>query len=164
MKIRTLQAHEWDSYRALRLRSLADAPDAFGSTLAAEHGRSAEDWAGRLALAQVSGIDHPLVADEAGTLVGLLWAKVDGSDAAVVNIFQVWVAPEHRGRGVARAMLGEAVCWARARQARAVHLGVICGDTADSRLYLRAGFEPNGLPEPRHGSPLFEQPMRLLLV
>ena len=164
MNIRRLQAHEWETYRAIRLRSLADAPDAFGSTLAAEQVRTPQDWAGRLALAAVSGIDYPLVTEEGGEVVGLLWAKVDSADAAVVNIYQVWVAPESRTKGVAQAMLRSAIDWSRSRKARAVQLGVTCGDTAAGRLYLREGFEPSGPPEARQGSPLFEQPMRLLLA
>jgi hypothetical protein len=33
-KIRRFAAHEWQSYKNLRLRALADSPDAFGRTLA----------------------------------------------------------------------------------------------------------------------------------
>jgi plasmid stabilization system protein ParE len=68
--IRHFLAEEWSAYRALRLRALEDAPDAFGSTLAAESTRPAEEWAARLARAATSGIDHPLVAHVAGQPAG----------------------------------------------------------------------------------------------
>ena len=160
--IRTLGAHEWRSYRDVRLRSLADAPEAFCQTLAEAQALHPEVWASRLTAAAVSGRDLPLVA-EAGAPVGLLYAKVDGDDESVVNLFQVWVAPEARGRGVAAMLLREALRWARARKARAVHLSVTCGDTPAARLYLREGFVNVGAPTPRTGTALMEQAMRLTL-
>ncbi|HEX9173979.1 MAG TPA: GNAT family N-acetyltransferase [Telluria sp.] len=162
--IRTLRPDEWTSYRDIRLRALADAADAFGSTLAEEQERAPDAWAARLAVAATSGEDYPLIAELAGTVVGLLWAKVDAADPSAVNIFQVWVAPESRGRGVADALLREAISWARSRQSRVVQLGVTCGDTAAGRLYLRAGFRNVGAPVPRRpGSPLLEQSMHLVI-
>jgi GNAT superfamily N-acetyltransferase len=162
--IRTLAPHEWAVYRALRLRALADAPDAFGSTLAEEEVRSPEAWEARLAAAAVSGKDHPLLAECNAAPAGLAWAKVDSEDASVVNIFQMWVAPEARGQGVAAALLRKAVDWAKSRRAGAVHLGVTCGNSSAVRLYQRAGFENVGPPQPRRpDSPLLEQAMRLAL-
>jgi GNAT superfamily N-acetyltransferase len=109
-----------------------------------------------------SGGHYPLVAEVDGVAAGLTWAKADVADSAVVHLFQVWVAPENRGRGVAAALLHDAIQWAKARDARFVELGVTCGDTPAVRLYTRAGFKPVGPPEPlRPGSALLSQPMRL---
>lgn len=69
--IRNFTPDAWPAYRALRLRALEDAPDAFGSTLAAESTRPSEEWAARIARAATSGIDHPLVAHVAGQPAGL---------------------------------------------------------------------------------------------
>jgi ribosomal protein S18 acetylase RimI-like enzyme len=162
--VRALEAQEWPKYRDLRLRSLADSPDAFCSTLAEEQMRASDVWAARLSAAAVSGRDYPLIVELAGAEAGLLWAKVDGTDASIVNIFQVWVAPESRGRGAAAALVREAVRWARASNARVVQLSVTCGDTSARRLYVREGFEDVGSPVPRGaGSPLLEQNMRLVI-
>jgi ribosomal protein S18 acetylase RimI-like enzyme len=163
LTLRTLAAHEWATYRALRLRALADAPDAFGSTLAAEQLQTPDAWVARLSAAAVSDQDYPLVAELAGTAVGLVWAKVDATQSSVINVFQLWVAPESRGRGVAMALLQEAIKWARYKHARLVQLSVTCGDTAAMRLYLRAGFQAVSLPTPRLGSLLFEQTMQLAI-
>lgn len=160
--IRTLEPRDWQAYRDVRLRSLAESPEAFCSTFASEQQRTPDEWAARLAAAAVSGKDYPLVAEAEGAAVGLLYAKVDAGDGAVVNIFQVWVAPEGRGRGIAAALLRAAVSWARARQARVVRLEVI-GDTAARRLYLREGFRDYGTPTPRPDSGLLERPMQLEL-
>ncbi|THC40087.1 GNAT family N-acetyltransferase [Massilia sp. Mn16-1_5] len=162
--VRRLAAHEWPLYRALRLRALADAPDAFGSTLAEEETRSDADWAWRLNLGAASNRDLPLVAQLAGEPVGLAWAKVDAADPARVNLFQVWIAPQARGHGLAGALLDAALAWARGTGARAMQLGVVCGNDAARRLYERAGFRDIGEPEPqRPGSSRMEQIMRLEL-
>jgi ribosomal protein S18 acetylase RimI-like enzyme len=162
--IRNFLPHEWELYRGLRLRSLADAPDAYGSTLAAEQERPGAVWAERLALACRSGRDDPLVAELDGVAAGLVWAKFDTAEPAVVNIFQMWVAPELRGHGIAKALLREAIAWARANGARAVQLGVETGNAAAVQLYARAGFAATGIPAPlRDGSHLLEQVMLLQL-
>jgi len=162
--IRRFTADEWPAYRTIRLRALADAPDAFGSTLAAEEALAPETWAARLARGATSDIDRALAAEINGLLVGLAWAKEDGDDPAIVNLFQMWVAPEARGQGVAGALLGEALRWARERGAQAMQLGVTCTNTSAVRLYERAGFVEAGVREPlRPGSALMEQRMRLTL-
>jgi GNAT superfamily N-acetyltransferase len=164
LAIRPFEAHEWPKYREARLRSLADSPDAFSSTLAEAQDRSLDDWAARLAAATVSGQDYPLIAELDGDVIGLAWAKVDATTSSVVNLFQMWVAPESRGRGVAAALLREAIKWARSRNAHVVQLGVTCGNASAVRLYAREGFRDFGSPEPRGpGSPLLEQTMRLAI-
>lgn len=163
--IRRLAPGDWRTYRALRLRSLADSPDAFGSTLATEEAQPDEHWTTRLSAAATSGRDCPLIAECAGAAQGLLWAKADGNTETLVNLFQMWVAPESRGRGIAGLLLHEALAWARSANAKAMQLGVTCGDTPAARLYARAGFVPFGAPEPlRAGSTLRSQAMRLMLT
>ena len=160
--VRRLWPQEWQAYRAIRLRALADAPEAFGATLAEAQAWSPEHWEARVANAAVSGIDCPLVAEAGGLFVGLLWAKVDAHDAGRVNLFQMWVAPESRGRGVAAALLHEALGWARERGTRVVHLGVNSANAGALRLYERAGFHPIGEPYlMREGATHMEQEMRL---
>ena len=168
IRIRRFTAREWPAYRALRLRSLANAPDAFGSSLQAEEAWAQELWMARLTAAGVSGRDCPLVAESAGpdaAMLGLLWAKCDAEDAGIVNLFQMWVAPEARGRGVAAALVDEAVTWARSIRAHTIRLGVVCSNQAAIRLYLRKGFRDVGTPAPiRPGSALLEQTMCLYLM
>jgi len=160
--IRPFTADEWPAYRAIRLRALADAPDAFGSTLEAEQALAPDTWSTRMARSTLSGIDRALAAEMDGQLVGLAWAKVDGDDPLLGNLFQMWVAPEARGQGVAGALLEEAVRWSRARGAKALRLGVNCANATALRLYERAGFVDGGVREPmRPGSDQVEQRMVL---
>jgi ribosomal protein S18 acetylase RimI-like enzyme len=162
LNIRTLEAADWRLYRLLRLRALEESPDAFATTHAEQAERPDDSWAARLAAAAVSADDYPLVAEQEGEPLGLAWAKADADDPGVVEIFQVWVAPAARGRGIAAGLLREAIGWARKRGARAVRLDVTQGDTAAVRLYLREGFRNAGEPVPfRAGSPLLSQAMYL---
>jgi GNAT superfamily N-acetyltransferase len=162
--VRKLEPAEWPTYRDLRLRSLADSPDAFGSTLAAEQARTAQDWAERLARGATSGLDLPLIAEVDRQAAGLAWAKVEASDPSIINLYQMWVAPEFRGHGAGRLLLRAAIEWARSRNAAEVRLGVTWGDTPAVRLYTREGFAPFGPPgNLRPGSPLPGRTMRLQL-
>lgn len=163
-RIHRMQASEWPAYRALRLRALADAPDAFGRTFEEESAYSPEFWEQRLAAGVGSADTHPIVAELDGVWVGLSWGRIDPDDRAVASLYQMWVAPEARGRGVGRLLLDAVTEWARAAGARELRLAVTCGDTPATRLYARAGFLPAGEPEPiRPGSELLGQPMRLQL-
>lgn len=158
--IRPFAAHEWPAYRDLRLRALADAPDAFGATLAAEAARPGGEWAERLGAAARARTALPLLAEVGGEPVGLAWGRVEPADPDAVGLYQMWVAPEARGRGVGEQLLNAVVEWAEGTGARRVALGVTCGDTAARRLYARAGFVPVGAPEPlRAGSALLCQRM-----
>lgn len=178
--IRRLQAHEWPAYRRLRLRALADAPHAFGSTLALEESWQPALWMARLVAASTSGRDCPLVADASASpapasastlpaaphadavLTALLWAKCDPDDPDIVNLFQMWVAPEARGLGLGASLVHAAVDWARSIDARGVRLGVVTDNDAAVRLYARAGFVPAGAPAPiRPGATSLEQTMLL---
>jgi ribosomal protein S18 acetylase RimI-like enzyme len=163
-RVRPLAAHEWRTYRDLRLRALADSPDAFSSTLAEERDRPDEHWSTRLASASDSELDLPLVAEVGSEPVGLTWARIEASDPATAHIYQMWVAPGSRRLGAGRMLLDAAIRWARSRSVRFLHLGVACANAPATRLYAGAGFEPFGAPEPvRRGSAALMQPMRLEL-
>jgi len=151
--VRQFQPSEWKTYKELRLRALADSPDAFGSTLAIELERSDVRWAESLVLASKSGSDLPLVAYVGNEPAGLAWAKVDGTDSFTAHLFQMWVAPERRGHGLGGLLLITAIQWAKDRGAQSMVLKVTCGNTAAVRLYESAGFRQVGVPQPlRPGS------------
>jgi ribosomal protein S18 acetylase RimI-like enzyme len=160
-----LSAHEWREYRELRLRALAESPDAFGSVHADEAQRASSDWSARVASGATSALDLPLVAESRGELVGLLWARSEPSEPGDVHLYQMWVAPAARGAGIGRTLLETAIAWAAGRSARRVLLSVTCGDTPAARLYARSGFAPSGDPRPlRAGSELRVQPLVLRLT
>ncbi len=163
--IRTFAPHEWAIYKALRLCALADSPDAFGSTLAAEQGRSDAEWSNRLATGVNSSWNLPLVAEVEGNPIGLAWGRIEESDPDVANFYQLWVAPDHRRLGAGQMLLDAVIAWAMAKHVCYLDLGVTCADSPARRLYTRAGFAPVGEPQAfRLGSELLGQRMRLKLT
>jgi ribosomal protein S18 acetylase RimI-like enzyme len=157
-----MSTQDWPAYRDLRLRALADAPDAFGSLLEYEQTRSDTDWRERVATAAESPRQYPVFAVSGEELIGLIWGRLDHDQPTAAHIFQLWVAPAHRRTGAGELLLNSVVEWARAANARTLDLRVTTGDTPATRLYERAGFRPTGHVEPlRPGSPLKSQRMRL---
>jgi ribosomal protein S18 acetylase RimI-like enzyme len=157
--------HEWRTYRDLRLRALADAPDAFGSTLADEGTRPDREWATRLQ----AGIDRqrnlPLLAEAGTEPVGLAWGRIHDSSTDVANLYQMWVAPTHRRMGIGELLLNAVIVWARTLKARRVVLSVTSGNSPAYRMYIRAGFKSVGEPVAlRPGSSVSAQPMQLVLT
>jgi ribosomal protein S18 acetylase RimI-like enzyme len=159
--IRQFAAAEWQVYRRLRLASLADAPDAFGSTLAAEHDRPDAHWKQRLHDGIDSANDQPLLALAGNEPAGLVWGRIEPASPSVAHVYQMWVAPAHRRQGIGADLLVALIAWAGSRNAVEVVLSVACGDSQARRLYQRIGFEPAGEPMPlRRGSTLQAQSMR----
>lgn len=158
VQVRRFRESEWQAYKSLRLASLEESPDAFGSTLSHAVAIPDLEWQKRLQDID-EGKDLPLVALVDDAPVGLAWGRVDDSDPRRVHLYQMWVDPEVRYLGVGRQLLDEFISWAKPRYDRAV-LGVTCGNAAAERLYRSAGFVPIGDTEPlREGSRLRTQTM-----
>ena len=155
---------EWPLYRDLRLRALAEAPAAFGSTFAAERERTDDEWRERLARGATSPDELPLLAEWQGEPSGLAWVRADESSGDNAHLYQMWVAPDRRRHGVARALVAAAVAWARSRGATHLELNVACDNDAAVRLYERAGFLAYGEVKPvRTASSILAQSMRRAL-
>ena len=162
--IRRLSRHEWRAYRELRLSALADSPDAFATTLAQARTREDADWSRQAAAGAESPSEAALVAELDSRLVGLVWVRLDDSDPDRAHVYQMWVAPEFRGRGAGRELLATAIRFADRAGARRVALSVTRGHVEALGLYRSAGFAPVGDPEPlRPGSDELVQPMQLAL-
>ena len=165
MRIRRLAADEWARLREVRLRALADAPTAFGSTLAQERARPEEFWRER-ALRGSLGIESVnFVADDGGErLRGLTTGVHESPTHEHVHLYAMWVDPLARRSGVGRALV-DAVCeWARERGAKRVRLGVTVTNEAAIRLYESCGFVATGRTEPLPHTPsLLEHEMERVL-
>lgn len=160
-KIRIFGVEDWQTYKRLRLRALADSPDAFGSTLAREENRPDTEWQSRLRGDDASW-NLPLFVEAGGEPVGLAWGRIVLEAPEIAHLYQMWVAPTHRGLGLGRRLLNTVIDWAKEKNTRYLDLGVTLRDSPAMQLYLRSGFKPVGEPEAlRPGSKLLGQAMRL---
>lgn len=121
--IRTFASHEWRTYRDLRLRALADSPDAFGRTLAQEEGRPDTEWSSRLASGVESRLDLPLLAVVDSEPIGLAWGRIESSNLDVANLYQMWVAPNYRGLGAGQMLLKAVIDLGKGRERVLSRLG-----------------------------------------
>jgi len=161
--IRKLRLADWQGYRTTRLRSLAESPNAFGSTYDREVALTDAQWQARLDPEQDT-VGMPLGAFAGLQLVGLAWGRID-DDGNTAQVYQMWVDPAMRGRGVGRSLLLGLIRWCASEQVAQIQLGVTEGETPARMLYESLGFRPFGSLEPlREGSSLFIQNMQLTPV
>ncbi len=159
-RIRTLCPEDWATYKLTRLASLADSPDSFGSTYEREALFPDSEWQSRLEPTERAKNALPLVAECDGIPVGLSWGLIHEPDSNVAHVYQMWVSPEARGKGIAKSFLGRITAWAEARGCESVALSVTTVNDAAVNLYCSAGFVPSGEAEElRKGSALRSQPM-----
>jgi ribosomal protein S18 acetylase RimI-like enzyme len=162
MEARQAQAADWETLRQLRLRALADAPDAFASTLEAEVAFPDEVWRQR---AEGGPELATFITREGGVDVGLVRVFAEPDVPGRMHLVSMWVDPRYRRRGVARALVAQAVRWAAERRAREVSLWVADHNTAARRLYKQLGFQPTAEHQPLpSNSARSESRLRLPLV
>jgi GNAT superfamily N-acetyltransferase len=129
-----LGSEDWEAYRAIRLAALAEAPSAFGSSLASERRLTEHEWRTRLSnRAQ-------FVVQCAERTVGTAGGVVD--DGA--ELVSMWVHPDTRGEGVGDLLVKAVLEWARAEGYADIHLWVSVGNAHAERLYARNGFVRTG--------------------
>jgi ribosomal protein S18 acetylase RimI-like enzyme len=145
MEVRQAGAADWEALRELRLRALADAPDAFASTLEEEAAFPEQVWRQR-AEGGAGSANFIACEDDAGIGMAAIFAVADTPGR--MHLVGMWVHPQHRRRRVAQALVEEAVRWAAERRAIEVVLWVADHNIAARKLYERVGFQPTGERQP----------------
>jgi ribosomal protein S18 acetylase RimI-like enzyme len=144
--VRRLAPDDWTDFRDIRLRALADSPDAFGSTLAREEAFDEDDWRQRLAV-PVYVVDDPAPVSVGGIF----------DNAGTPHVWGMWTDPAHRGRGHARRILDALIPAGTSAQ---LDVNVTNGDARV--VYERYGFVGTGELEPlRPGSDMLIELMVL---
>jgi GNAT superfamily N-acetyltransferase len=138
-EVRRLGPDDWKLLRDIRLTALAEAPHAFGSTLAREQAFSEAKWRSRLAETTY------FAAWQHGEPAGIAAGLDDGSDPGRPHLVSMWVSPQARGRGVADAVVAAVIGWARDRGAAALLLWVTDANSRARAFYQRMGFRSTGL-------------------
>ena len=161
VQVRRAHPDEWAAVRDVRLAALADAPDAFASTLGRELGYPEARWRSLIG-------DWPwFLAWSGGTPAGLVAAvpaEASREPAAAGqrawHLVSMWVSPQARGQGVADLLVRAVLDQAEAAGALWLTLWVAAGNARARGFYLRMGFTPTGRRQvyPRDGAtPLDEE-------
>jgi ribosomal protein S18 acetylase RimI-like enzyme len=151
--VRAARTEEWRSVRDLRLRALADSPDAFGSTLDRERTHGEPEWVGWISGWQ-GAVNRLFVAVDGDAWVGMaVGSRGEGEER--VHVYGMWVDPRRRRAGLGRRLLDEVFAWARATGAAEIELGVTGSNRDAVTFYERMGFTDTGERHPlREGSSL----------
>ncbi len=145
--IRRIAPGDGELLADLRLRALADAPYAFGTTHAEASRQSADDWA-ELARRRAEGNrEATFFAHLGDDPVGMAGGFVDDKSHSV-DLISMWVAPEARRHGAARALIQAVVDWAREAGHDELELWVTEGNDGARALYQTTGFVATADVEP----------------
>jgi ribosomal protein S18 acetylase RimI-like enzyme len=159
MRLEHLSVGEGERLRAIRLRSLQDAPDTFGTTFEDAAAWSLESWNRQLEQFAT------FVATADGSDVGLVRGALHDRFHDAGYLISMWVSPDARRQGVGSALVDAVVRWARNRGLSRLYLDVTELNTAAISLYTRTGFVRTGdvgaLPPPREDVQQIQMVMRL---
>lgn len=141
LELRILEPDDWPLWRELRLEALAEAPQAFGATLAEWQGPGDQEERWRARLSIPGGRDFVVLLD--GLAVGMV-SGVPGEDSDSVELISMWVRPAARGRGVGDHLIRAVEGWASEQGAKTLRLSVMADNEQATALYERNGFVDTG--------------------
>ncbi len=158
-KIERLKAGDGERLRSIRLRALADAPEAFETTFEEAAAKTLESWEGQLQELAT------FVATADGCDVGMARGAHHDQRRDTGYLISMWVAPEARRRRIAADLIDAVVGWARSEGFSRLILDVAEGNAPAVALYIHKGFVPNGtfstMPPPREHIREIQLEMRL---
>jgi GNAT superfamily N-acetyltransferase len=138
LKVRRIRPSDGPLLRRLRLRSLQDAPEAYGQTLQEAVALPDAHWQGASREASQGDQLTWLLAHQAGAPVGIVCGRRRAPETLL--IFSLWVDPETRHAGVGRALIAAVEAWARAWGATESVLWVLVRNARAVDFYARLGF------------------------
>ncbi|MHA7682611.1 GNAT family N-acetyltransferase [Cupriavidus sp. PET2-C1] len=148
VEIRLLTAADAAIFKAIRLLAIENAPTAIWPTRVEEEARSVSEVAGRIQSTPTQAVFGAFACD---TLVGIAGVRRESLSQVShkATIWGVFVAPNQRGKGVARDLLNTAMAHASKNWDSAqCNLCVNTENTAAKQLYESLGFAAFGI-EPR---------------
>ena len=146
MEIHPLTAADAEAFRTIRREALVDSPAAFAESVSDHDATRPNVWAARVA----AWSDENFIIgafNEHGALTGTvgLVRNTGQKTRHKAIIWGVYLKPEARGTGVAKAMMLEAIRRAKSLDGlEQIKLGVRPGQHAARALYLSLGFEQWG--------------------
>lgn len=137
----------WEELRAVRLRVLADSPEAFRTSPESQRRMPEEAWRELLARRRW------IVARAETGVIGVAAVECGFPTSRDAHLTSIWVDPAHRRRGVLRALLDAAASLASGAGVTGdLVLAVMEDNAVARRAYERLGFVPVDPPRSRGGS------------
>ena len=99
----------------------------------------------------ISSLDtHIIVAEILGAIVGTGYAQIRQSKNSLehnnhASLGFMFVAPEHRGKGINQEIIDRLVAWSKKEDVRDFYLDVYSQNEAAIKAYQKAGFVPSML-------------------
>jgi ribosomal protein S18 acetylase RimI-like enzyme len=143
--VRRVEPADWPVIRAIRLRALQADPSSFHANYESEAAYPEEEWRAWSAEHAAGDQVATFIARQGKQPVGMVAGYRDEADRSLFHVFAMWVAPEVRRAGIGRLLLRELEAWIRSCGGIAVQLSVTTAAVAARRLYLSAGYEPDGV-------------------
>jgi ribosomal protein S18 acetylase RimI-like enzyme len=147
IEIDLIKKDEYLRFKEIRIRSLKEDPNAFGTTAEQALSWPIESW-----ISQTSNIPT-FIAKEGLIDLGVVRVASDQENVNVVWIISMWVDQKGRGKGIGKKLLEEAILWSKRNGYSLIKLDVADFNTAAIKLYEKMGFKNNGivgsLPAPR---------------
>jgi ribosomal protein S18 acetylase RimI-like enzyme len=156
---RLLQEGDWRRLRQVRLAALQESPQSFLSTYEEEAVWTDAQWRSEAARGWW------LVDMDRGRSVAMLGATPESDIAASERYLSyLWVAPDHRRRGLGKQLVADMLDRLRAAGVPRAWLWVLGGNLAARRLYEGLGFVSTGERQPLKNDPMrYEERMTLAL-
>ena len=127
-----------EAVKATRLRALAEAPYAFGSTAENEQSLTDDEWCSRIENGAW------FLAYRGASPVGIVAAFAEVDRPRQRRLISMWVAPSERGSSTATDLVEAVIAWADEQHAEAITLWTADGNVRARRFYERLGFVSTG--------------------
>ncbi|WNQ10651.1 GNAT family N-acetyltransferase [Paenibacillus aurantius] len=144
MEIRLLGPEDAGRYKEIRLKALQTSPEAYSASYEEELAMSLEEWNRRLAANEHTFTFGAILKSRlAGIATLVLGQKKKLAHRA--QIVAVYVAPETRGKGLAKQLMTEAIKKAKeTERVEQIHLTVTASNEPARSLYAGLGFQTYG--------------------
>lgn len=164
-EIIVLSESNWQEYKSVRLESLRESPESFASTYEREVAFTPEQWKSRLRLSSKIHDAVAIAAVAENQFIGLLSSVIHERHSASAHMYQMWVSPEWRNRGVGTSLVNFVKNWATEKGIETLLLSVTTTNNEAVSLYQSIGFTAVGDTEPlRDGAVLQSQLMEFILA
>jgi len=144
ISVRRIALGEGEIFKHLRLASVSEFPEFFGTTLEDAVARCEESWNLQADSSAVGSDRATFLAFSDQDPIGIAALYRDDVEKTYAALIQVWVHPAHRRRNVAGKLLKEVFGWAKTNEFARIYAWVVKDNKRMLRTLSNFGFEIAG--------------------